>query len=367
MSDDCETRGSRLSLVGLRKTYGKVTAIDEVSFQFAAGEFVSLLGPSGSGKSTILMAMAGFVNPDSGSILLDGRDITSLMPEYRDFGVVFQGYALFPHMTVLENIAYPLKLRGYDRKQRIAKAEDVMTMVHLGAYGDRMPSQLSGGQQQRVALARALVFDPKVVLLDEPLSALDKKMRGELQIELKRLHRRLGVTFVNVTHDQEEAMTMSDRIVVLRDGSVQQTGTPHELYRAPANRFVADFLGSANFFAGTVKSVRDDELTMDLNGQTVFHTAPYGAFKVGEHVELAVRPENIRTCDEGDAGEGDNRLAGNVVSFSYTGREFVTFVETSVGVIELRERADAGATVPQEGARVSIGWDKGIGRLLHAF
>lgn len=162
-------------------------------------------------------------------------------------------------------------------------------------------------------------------------------------------------------------MTMSDRIVVLRDGRVQQTGTPHELYRAPANRFVADFLGSANFFAGTVKSVQDDELTMDLNGQTVFHTAPYGAFKVGEHVELAVRPENIRTCDEGDAGEGDNRLAGNVVSFSYTGREFVTFVETSVGVIELRERADAGATVPQEGARVSIGWDKGIGRLLHAF
>lgn len=205
MADSSETSASSLSLVGLRKTYGKVTAIDNVSFEFAAGEFVSLLGPSGSGKSTILMAMAGFVTPDSGTIFRDGLDITNLAPEHRQFGVVFQGYALFPHMTVRENIAYPLKLRGYEKQRRLERAEEVMTMVHLDAFGDRMPSQLSGGQQQRVALARALVFDPKVVLLDEPLSALDKKMRGELQMELKRLHRRLGVTFVNVTHDQEEA------------------------------------------------------------------------------------------------------------------------------------------------------------------
>jgi len=228
------TSGHALALDGLTKRYGSFTAVDNVSLRVESGEFLTLLGPSGSGKTTILMAVAGFVAPSAGTVLLDGRDITPLPPEKRDFGMVFQGYALFPHMNVAENVGFPLRVRGLSRADRDAKVRAALDLVQLGQFTDRLPKQLSGGQQQRVALARALVFDPNLLLLDEPLSALDKKLRAELQEELKALHQRVGRTFLNVTHDQEEALSLSDRIAILNHGKLIQAGAPAALYELPA-------------------------------------------------------------------------------------------------------------------------------------
>ncbi|MFL5334564.1 MAG: ABC transporter ATP-binding protein, partial [Geminicoccaceae bacterium] len=235
-----------MELRAISKRYGTFTAVDAVSLRVERGQFLTLLGPSGSGKTTILMAIAGFVAPSEGAVLLDGRDITALPPERRDFGMVFQGYALFPHMTVAENVAFPLRVRGLSRAGRDAKVRAALDLVQLARFAERRPAQLSGGQQQRVALARALVFDPDLLLLDEPLSALDKKLRAELQEELKALHRRVGRTFVNVTHDQEEALSLSDQVAILNHGRLVQVGPPEVLYERPRTRFVADFLGKSN-------------------------------------------------------------------------------------------------------------------------
>ena len=235
---------------GVQKTYdGLSLVVRNLDLDIRRGEFLSLLGPSGSGKTTTLMMLAGFESPTAGEILLDGRPITKTPPHKRNFGMVFQNYALFPHMTVAANVAYPLTVRKVpkaDIDKRVARALD---MVQLGGKGDRFPSQLSGGQQQRVALARALVFEPQLVLMDEPLGALDKQLREHMQIELKELHRQLGVTFVYVTHDQGEALTMSDRIAVMSQGRILQVGSPTEIYEAPVNRTVADFIGETNFLA----------------------------------------------------------------------------------------------------------------------
>ncbi|MFD9942755.1 ABC transporter ATP-binding protein [Nonomuraea sp. NPDC059023] len=228
------------------KRYPGSLALDEVSLHVAAGEFMTLLGSSGSGKSTLLNVVAGFTEPTSGSVLVDGADITGVPPHRRELGMVFQHYALFPHMNVFENVAFPLrrrKVRGAELRRRV---RDALEVVELGALGERRPSQLSGGQQQRVALARAIVFRPRVLLMDEPLGALDKRLREQLQLEIKRLHRELGITFVFVTHDQEEALTMSDRVALLREGRIVQVGTPQELYERPASRYVAEFLGESN-------------------------------------------------------------------------------------------------------------------------
>ncbi len=243
------TSAHAITLENVSKHYGSVRAIDDVSLAVAPGEFITLLGPSGSGKTTVLMAIAGFVTPTRGTIRLDGMPITEKPPESRNFGVVFQGYALFPHMSVAENVAYPLRVRRTAKAEISRRVKAALDLVQLGPLADRMPPQLSGGQQQRVALARALVFQPQVLLLDEPMSALDKKLRAELQLELRDLHRRLGATFINVTHDQEEAIIMSDRIAIMRDGKVIQLGAPKELYERPATRFVADFLGKSNFLS----------------------------------------------------------------------------------------------------------------------
>ncbi|WP_157252103.1 ABC transporter ATP-binding protein [Nonomuraea typhae] len=232
------------------KRYPGSLALDEVSLRVAAGEFMTLLGSSGSGKSTLLNVVAGFTEPTSGSVLVDGGDITGVPPHRRELGMVFQHYALFPHMSVFENVAFPLrrrKVRGEELRRRVRRALEV---VELGALGERRPAQLSGGQQQRVALARAIVFQPRVLLMDEPLGALDKRLREQLQLEIKRLHRELGITFVFVTHDQEEALTMSDRVALLREGRIVQVGTPQELYEKPASRYVAEFLGESNLLPG---------------------------------------------------------------------------------------------------------------------
>ncbi|RVU38613.1 ABC transporter ATP-binding protein [Hwanghaeella grinnelliae] len=236
-----------LSIKNVTKTFGSTTAVDHVNLEVQRGEFLTLLGPSGSGKTTLLMMIAGFEDASSGDIALDGASILNVPAEKRNFGMVFQGYALFPHMTVRRNISYPLDVRKRPKSEIESRVEEMLALVQLEGFGDRLPKQLSGGQQQRVALARALCFAPPVLLLDEPLGALDKKLRIEVQAQLKAIHDRVGTTFLYVTHDQEEALSMSDRIVIMRDGKIEQVGTPNELYEKPRTVFAADFLGKSNF------------------------------------------------------------------------------------------------------------------------
>jgi len=271
-------------VTGLRKHYGEVRAVDGVDLDIGQGEFFTMLGPSGSGKTTTLRMIAGFERPDAGTIELDGKDVSSLPPFDRDVNTVFQDYALFPHMTVQENVEYGLRVKKVPKEERRVKAKDALAMVRLEGYGDRKPGQLSGGQRQRVALARAIVNRPRALLLDEPLGALDLKLRQELQIELKQIQQELGMTFIYVTHDQEEALTMSDRIAVFNQGKIEQVGTPAEMYEHPATQFVAGFIGTSNI--------------LERNGRT-----------------FTVRPEKIRLLT-GDAAEGES---GTITAAVYLG------------------------------------------------
>ena len=336
-----------LSLRGLSKSYGSAAAIDNVTLDVAPGEFLSLLGPSGSGKTSILMAIAGFVQPDTGDILVDGARINDLPPEKRNFGVVFQGYALFPHMTVRANVSYPLLVRGVARAEIEQRVKRTLDLVQLGALAERLPRQLSGGQQQRVALARALVFEPALVLLDEPLSALDKKLRAELQIELKALHTRLGATFVFVTHDQEEAMALSDRIAILRDGRVVQVGGPAELYDRPVNRFVAEFLGQANFLEGAVEACNGATVTLKVNESRIAIAASPTPPRPGERVMLALRPERMRFVNGKNPNLEWNRIAGRVTSAAFTGMQHAYLIETALGPLTV--------LVPSFGHSIALG------------
>jgi putative spermidine/putrescine transport system ATP-binding protein len=349
------SRQHAISLRRLTKRYGAHVAVEDVTLDVAPGEFLSLLGPSGSGKTTILMAIAGFVAPDSGDILLDGVRINELPPEKRNFGVVFQGYALFPHMAVRANVGYPLAVRGVARAEIARRVDRVLDLVQLGVFADRLPRQLSGGQQQRVALARALVFEPAVVLLDEPLSALDKKLRAELEIELKALHARLGTTFINVTHDQEEAMTMSDRIVILRDGRIVQIGSPAELYHRPATRFVAEFLGRATFLTGIVDSIADNAFALRIGDRTVRSAMPERGLKPGDQAVLALRPERI-TLRETRSGDCANHLPGTISSTAFMGMQHYYVVDTPVGAIAALMPSFGGGALKAAGTRVSVEW-----------
>jgi spermidine/putrescine ABC transporter ATP-binding subunit len=287
------------------KQFGPIVGVDHVDLQVEAGEFLSLLGPSGSGKTTLLMMLAGFEMPSSGTISLGGRDFTRVPPNKRGVGMVFQRYALFPHMSVAQNVAFPLKMRGMSRAEATLLVEQSLARVRLEGYGGRMPGQLSGGQQQRVAVARALVFQPPVLLMDEPLGALDKKLREELQIEIKTLHASLGVTIIYVTHDQEEALTMSDRIAVMDKGRIQQLGSPIALYHQPETGFVADFIGKMNFISGTVTRLNDGRVEIDVSGQSVsVARSQLGGCRElarGQAVRVAARPESItvvQACDD---------------------------------------------------------------------
>lgn len=279
---------------GVQKTYdGMHLVVRQLDLDIRRGEFLTLLGPSGSGKTTTLMMLAGFESPTAGDIELDGRPITRTPPHKRHFGMVFQNYALFPHLTVGQNVAYPLTVRRVPRAEQDRRVARALGMVRLDGMAARLPSQLSGGQQQRVALARALVFEPQLVLMDEPLGALDKQLREHMQIELKELHRQLGVTFVYVTHDQGEALTMSDRVAVFNDGAIQQIDAVDRMYEAPANRFVAGFIGDSTALAGTVRAADDQRCGIVLTDGRVISGVNVNDAPVGTPVQACIRPERI--------------------------------------------------------------------------
>jgi putative spermidine/putrescine transport system ATP-binding protein len=350
--------GHALGLQGLTKRYGSFTAVDAVSLRVERGQFLTLLGPSGSGKTTILMCIAGFVQPSEGAVLLDGRDITALPPERRDFGMVFQGYALFPHMTVAENVAFPLRVRGLSRAERDARVRATLDLVQLSRFAERRPAQLSGGQQQRVALARALVFDPALLLLDEPLSALDKKLRAELQEELKALHRRVGRTFVNVTHDQEEALSLSDRVAIMNHGRLVQEGAPAELYERPRTRFVADFLGKSNFFQGKVQGLAPGGFAVQSGGTRLVQALPAcnAPPSPGASALLSLRPEKIVVLADGETAQ--NEVVGEVGSWSYLGAGYSLLVRTpDLGDIRVALPTWRAPVAPAEGLRLRLGWE----------
>jgi putative spermidine/putrescine transport system ATP-binding protein len=283
-----------LHISGIRKVYGEVVAADLVELSIEEGEFMTFLGPSGSGKSTTLYVLAGFQDPTAGDILLGGRSILSTPPHKRNIGMVFQRYTLFPHLSVGENVAFPLRVRRMGQAEIADKVKRALKLVRLEGFEDRMPANMSGGQQQRVALARALIYDPPVLLMDEPLSALDKKLREEIQLEIRRIHRETGVTILYVTHDQEEALRLSDRIAIFNQGKIEQVGTGPELYANPATHFVADFIGDSAFLGGELVSVANDRAALRLSdGTTVAGVPLHGAGTPGQAAELMLRPERI--------------------------------------------------------------------------
>jgi putative spermidine/putrescine transport system ATP-binding protein len=345
-----------LRLDRISKRYGEDLAVDTVSLEVGTGKFVTLLGPSGSGKTTLLMMIAGFVQPSAGRIFAGTQDITALPPERREFGMVFQGYALFPNMTVAENLAFPLRLRRVAGVAReVARMLDI---VRLPGLGGRYPRELSGGQQQRVALARALIFNPKVLLLDEPLSALDKRLRAGLQEELRDLHQRLGTTFVFVTHDQDEALSMSDEVVIINHGRIVQQGTPKALYNCPETRFVADFLGRSNFIEGRVEALSGERLAYHAGGHRFAQQMRSGTAGIapGAGVLIGLRPEKIVLTTAEPANDA-NRLAGEVASVSYEGADYHVRVATPIGSIQVAVPAGHGGIEPVGGARLWLSWD----------
>ena len=335
-----------LEIQNIDKFYGAAQALFDVSLSIGKGEFVTLLGPSGSGKTTLLKILAGFENVSSGLITLDGRDITTLKPETRNFGLVFQGYALFPHMSVRDNIAYPLKVRRMSKGQIDARVREMLALVQLERFIDRRPTELSGGQQQRVALARALVFKPDLLLLDEPMSALDKKLRVDLQAELREIHQSLGTTFINVTHDQEEAMHMSDRIAVMNNGRIEQFDTAFNLYRHPNSRFVADFVGKSNIFDGELRAngtgmvFHSGDIVIPMDGES----RPAGA------AELMVRPEDIRVETAPPAGAALAQPA-TVLNATYSGDRALYLLKLDNGP-EISAYGPARSGIHAEGAKV---------------
>lgn len=295
-------RGRPVELEGLRHRYGSVVAVDDVSLSIRAGEVVALLGPSGCGKTTLLRTIAGFVTQQTGRVLIDGASIDALPPNRRNVGIVFQNYALFPHMTVAENVAYGLRARGQSRSRAATTVDRFLEVVRLSGMGDRFPRQLSGGQQQRVALARALAVEPSVLLLDEPFSALDKSLRLDMQIEVKRLQQQFGLTAILVTHDQEEAMSVADRIAVMNSGRVEQFDTPASVYDKPATRFVAGFIGTANMMAGRVTGRDADSLIIELSAGATVTVPTDRSLSAGREVVLAVRPEQLALSNQPGPG-----------------------------------------------------------------
>jgi putative spermidine/putrescine transport system ATP-binding protein len=307
------TSDTLVQFCGVKKTYdGENLIVKNLDLDIRRGEFLTLLGPSGSGKTTCLMMLAGFEFPTGGEIRLDGQLLNRVPPHKRNIGMVFQNYALFPHMTIAQNVAYPLSVRKMGRADREAKVRQALDMVQMGKFGDRYPTQLSGGQQQRVALARTLVFDPQLVLMDEPLGALDKQLREHMQLELKALHKRLGVTFVYVTHDQSEALTMSDRVAVFDQGVIQQLAPVTDLYEFPENEFVANFIGDNNRFKGSVESVSGEHCTVRQADGTQLSGLNVHRAHAGQAVTACARPERIRLCapTDGDANRIKARVAG---------------------------------------------------------
>ena len=336
-----------IRVTGLTKRYGDVTAVDAIDLDIDHGEFFTLLGPSGSGKTTTLRMVAGFERPDGGTIQLAGEDVSRLPPYERPVNTVFQDYALFPHMTVQENVEYGLMVKKVRKADRRARAAGALGMVRLEGFGDRKPSQLSGGQRQRVALARAIVNQPQVLLLDEPLGALDLKLRKEMQLELKRIQHEVGITFVHVTHDQEEAMTMADRIVIMNGGHIEQLGTPSELYEHPRTAFVAGFLGVSNLLESTVAG--EDRVTLS-DGTAVQVPRNVLAGRTGT-VRIGVRPEKLRI-----GGGEANSLAGTVTESAYIGVSTQYILDTPAGPVTVYVQNDRTGGQVATGERLTLSW-----------
>ncbi|UPK20523.1 ABC transporter ATP-binding protein [Bradyrhizobium sp. 131] len=355
--DDRRIRGASVSLSNLGKSYGSVTAVAGVSLDTRSGEFLTLLGPSGSGKSTTLMMIAGFETPTVGDIAIDGASVVAMPPYRRNIGMVFQNYALFPHLTVAENIGFPLKQRGVPKAERARLVSEALELVHLPGYGDRYPRQLSGGQQQRVAVARAIVFKPRLLLLDEPLGALDKQLRENLQLEMRRLHAELGITFILVTHDQDEALTMSDRIVVMNEGAVAQIGRPEDIYERPCNRFVAAFIGQSNFLPAVVCGLENGVVVAKCEGVTV-RAATSLRPAIGAEVTLTIRPERLRFVDEfAEFGCPVNRMSVIVSEAVFAGERCRYLLKADGGAsMVLKEATSAEVRRRAVGERAEIVW-----------
>lgn len=352
--------GAKVEIRDLRKVFGKFVAVDSANLSIEAGEFVSLLGPSGSGKSTILMNVAGFQVPTSGQVLLADSDILKLPAFKRNIGMVFQNYALFPHMTAQKNVEYPLRMRGWSKEKRSKAALEALETMRLGQFADRFPKQLSGGQQQRVALARAVVFKPPLLLMDEPLSALDKKLREDLQFEIKHLQEALGITVIFVTHDQSEALAMSDRIAVMNDGCIQQFGSPTELYNDPINLFVAEFVGESNRFGAHVVQNDTNGLSVQIAGSD--HTfkpriqdQSVTSLGAGGKLNIIIRPEKLEVNHWSEAQHG---LRGLVLGAQFGGYQSKLEVKAAdvTAIVTIPVTPGAASTEFKAGDDVSLSW-----------
>jgi putative spermidine/putrescine transport system ATP-binding protein len=343
----------------ISKTYdGLARVVDRLDLDIERGEFLTLLGPSGSGKTTTLMMLAGFETPTEGEILLEGKPLSRLPPHRRAIGMVFQNYALFPHMSVADNIAFPLTVRGMARDEVARRVERALDMVQLPAFGERRPAQLSGGQQQRVAVARALVFEPKLVLMDEPLGALDKQLREQMQLEVRRLHQRLGVTMIYVTHDQHEALTMSDRIAVFHRGRVQQLDTPERIYEQPANAFVARFIGENNRLEGRIEGVDGNRCTVRIAGDALVEGSLATPLPAGASVMMSLRPERVQIGAAAPTiANGHCRLTGRLREVIYLGDHVrARIVLPSNDDFTVKRPIDDVHRLPAIGQPVELAW-----------
>ncbi|MCZ6578439.1 MAG: ABC transporter ATP-binding protein [Gammaproteobacteria bacterium] len=343
------------------KRYGDLTALHELNLEIEEGEFLSLLGPSGCGKTTTLRLIAGFIQPTRGNIILGGEDVTMVAPQHREIGMVFQDYALFPHMTIADNIGFGLRERGYPKAQTATRVADLLDLIHLSDVGDRYPAEVSGGQQQRIAVARAVAYPPKVLLMDEPLGALDLKLRETMQIELRRIQQELNITTVYVTHDQTEAMSMSDRIVVMNTGRIEQIGSAEDIYNDPQTRFVADFVGQINLLDAEITGSEGEFLTAQTLGCQV--RVPKGDGQLSGKVSIAVRPEHLQLVDVGAQNSDLNVISGKLSGRTFAGnltRLFIDVGEEKQMVVEARPQ-DAPSEI---GVNLNIGWQPEDSRVL---
>jgi len=360
MMKNVASEGARgeIELQGVTKLYGEDRVVDSVSATIGAGEFFSLLGPSGSGKTTTLMMIAGFAEVNGGSILVDGANIVNVPVQRRNFGMVFQNYAIFPHLNVFENIAFPLRARGMAGSEISERVKWALELVRLDSFAERFSRQLSGGQQQRVAIARAIVFHPSVVLMDEPLGALDKNLRYEMQVEIKEIQRRLGMTVVYVTHDQEEAMNMSDRIAIMNSGRIEQVGPPTGIYERPSSIFAARFLGEANLIEGLLESVVGGIASVRIDGGAVLRAETSGQPRPGGTVSVFFRPERVSIGDSraGDQVSSMNRLQGKVVQTSFLGNILRYSVDIGNGHRVLVDLQNSRGDPVQGASEVALSW-----------
>ena len=343
-----------VTISGVTKKFGDFTALHALDLEIREGEFLTLLGPSGCGKTTTLRLVAGFIQPTSGTIFLGDEDVTAVAPQHRRIGMVFQDYALFPHMTVRENISFGLEERRYEKRRIPERVDELLELIRLADMGDRYPAEVSGGQQQRIAVARAVAYPPRVLLMDEPLGALDLKLREAMQVEIRRIQQELGITTIYVTHDQTEAMNMSDRIVVMNDGVIEHLGTAEEIYRRPASRFVADFVGQINLLAGKVVGDEGDGVLVEAAGSMMRASKQDGVRRDAE-VSIGIRPELFTAVTSDAESSGMNTLDGRVAGRTFAGNLLHVHVDLDDGtrvVLEARPQDPLG----EDGSAIRLGW-----------